>query len=107
MGACPPGACTKVEVGEAERVLLVAMASHERFDGMERLRRKRFEAADEPGTEGGRFAVGVGQDVRDQESAQVALEQLQLLLASLDEIGVAPTVGVDVEGATALLDRGA
>jgi hypothetical protein len=59
------GGVHEVEVGEGELVVRVAVASHECFDGVERLRRERGEAADELGTEGGRFAVDVGEDLGD------------------------------------------
>jgi hypothetical protein len=42
---------------------------------VEHLRRERGEATDELGTEGGRFAVGVGEDLGDGQAAEVTLEE--------------------------------
>jgi hypothetical protein len=74
---------------------------------VERLLRERLKAAQELGAQGCGLAVGGGEDLGDRQAAEVAFEQPQLLLAPLDEAGVASAEVAGVKGAAALPDRGA
>jgi hypothetical protein len=71
-GCVAAGGVHEVEVGEGEFVMRVAVASHECFDGVERVRRERREAADDFGAEGGRFAVGASESCRAEEMVMSA-----------------------------------